>query len=305
MSVTVTRVDSYRDFGACLHVTNGIIEAFATIDQGPRIIHFGLTGGKNLFWTDDDGQSVFVKPGLDKLFGRGDKYYILGGHRLWASPEDPTRTYYPDTAPVAYTITPSGCVLNAAPQHELGLQMSIELKMSADSPEISVRHRIQYGGSEPLTLAPWAITQMAPGGIMAFPQSKLDLELLPDRVFVIWPYTDMSDKRLTWADDYIALRHDAAMSRPLKIGTHNRHGSAIYSNDGVVFKKIWNVIPNAVYPDYGCSFESYTNRLFLEFETLAPLVTLEPNQSATHEEIWSCCEDSETDIVKLLDKYCR
>ena len=41
------------------------------------------------------------------------------------------------------------------------------------------------------------------------------------------------------------------------------------------------------YPDFGCSFEMYTDNKFLEMETLGPLATLGQGQSVTHTEHWS------------------
>jgi hypothetical protein len=43
----------------------------------------------------------------------------------------------------------------------------------------------------------------------------------------------------------------------------------------------------ADYPDFGCSFETFTNAEILELETLGPLTTLAPGQSASHTERWS------------------
>ena len=41
------------------------------------------------------------------------------------------------------------------------------------------------------------------------------------------------------------------------------------------------------YPDFGCSFETFTNADFLELETLGPLATLAPGESLTHTERWT------------------
>jgi hypothetical protein len=194
-------------------------------------------------------------------------------------------------------------VLTAPAQLGLGLQFSIEVRMDPEAPRVSVRHRILNTGGGIVTLAPWAITQFAPGGLMVFPQSKQDIDLLPDRVFVVWPYTDMGDKRLKWHDDFVSLRPDDT-NRALKIGTLNLKGYALYQNKGVVFKKIWAPLPSAEYPDFGCNFETYTNRLFIEIESLAPLSTLYTNQSATHEEEWLCYAEQETlDEAGLIAKY--
>jgi hypothetical protein len=303
MPTTVTRVDSYQNFGACIHITNGLVELYATTDYGPRIIHLSLCGGENLLWTDTKGEAVFHPEGLDLAFGKGDEYRLYGGHRLWSSPEHPLNSYYPDNDPVGATVNPRGVTLTAPAQRGLNLQFSIEVRMENDVPALSVRHRIQNVGDRMVTLAPWAVTQLAGGGLAVFPQSKQDVELLPDRVFVIWPYTDMGDKRLTWADDYISLRPDGT-PRPLKIGTLNRKGYALYHNKGVVFKKLWAPLPRAEYPDHGCNFEIYTNHLFFEMESLAPTATLYEGQSAMHEEEWICYAETENlGETELLEEY--
>jgi hypothetical protein len=50
-------------------------------------------------------------------------------------------------------------------------------------------------------------------------------------------------------------------------------------------KKIeWN--DGAITPDYSCNFEIFTNRKFLEVETLGPTCSLLPGSSASHRETW-------------------
>ena len=303
MPVTVTHVTDYQHFGPCVHITNGVIELYATAGRGPRVIHLSLCGGENLFWADTKSEAVTRVEGLDLAFGKGDEYHILGGHRLWSSPEHVLNSYYPDNDPVEVSVTPQGAVLTAPVQRGLNLQFSVEVRMDPARPSVSARHRIHYTGGGIVTLAPWAITQLAPGGLEVFPQSGQDIALLPDRVFVIWPYTDMGDHRLNWNDGFVSLRPDATR-RALKIGTLNRKGYALYQNKGVVFKKMWTPLSQASYPDYGCNFETYTNHLFIEMESLAPLSTLYANQNATHEEEWLCFAEPETlDEAALIEKY--
>ena len=303
MSVTVKKVNSYQNFGACIHIANDHMELYATIDKGPRVIHCSLLGGENLFWADTKSVAVVNTPGLDKAFGKGDDYHILGGHRLWASPEHVLNSYYPDDEPVAYEMTPSGCILTAPVQKVLGLQFSLEISMDPNAAKVTVLNRITNKSGKAVTLAPWAITQLDPGGLEVFPQSKEDTGLLADRVYVVWPYTDMGDKRLTWADDYISIRPDNTL-RSCKIGCFNRKGYALYLNKGAVYKKVWNPILDAEYPDYGCNFETFTNEHFIEMESLAPLTTLKNGESATHSEDWLCfAEPDNLDEDGLLKKY--
>ena len=43
-----TELKDYLDYGKVLCLTNGVIEAYVTIDVGPRIIRFGFVGGQNI-----------------------------------------------------------------------------------------------------------------------------------------------------------------------------------------------------------------------------------------------------------------
>ena len=42
----------FENYGNCLSVSNGMIEAVVTIDVGPRIIYFGFIGGENVLYND-------------------------------------------------------------------------------------------------------------------------------------------------------------------------------------------------------------------------------------------------------------
>ena len=45
-------------------------------------------------------------------------------------------------------------------------------------------------------------------------------------------------------------------------------------------------LASAAYPDFGCSFETFTNADMLEVETVGPLATLEPGKGVQHVEHW-------------------
>lgn len=65
--------------------------------------------------------------------------------------------------------------------------------------------------------------------------------------------------------------------------------------NGTVFEKSYEPQQEAVYPDFGCSFELYTNDKILELEALGPLATLASGGQAVHKEIWKLapCADIE------------
>src|SRR5262249_54312551 len=77
--------------------SNPDAELVITLDVGPRVISYKLTGGKNVF-----------KEFSDQLGKSGEKDWVArGGHRLWTAPEDLTRTYAPDNGPVKYQELPA------------------------------------------------------------------------------------------------------------------------------------------------------------------------------------------------------
>jgi len=60
-----------------------------------------------------------------------------------------------------------------------------------------------------------------------------------------------------------------------------------YVLNGEAFIKRAEANPGETYPDFGCSFETFTNNEFLEMETLSPLTRLPPGKTAEQIEHWS------------------
>ena len=46
--VTVKEISSFKDYGRCVSISNGVIEAYVTVDLGPRIIKFGFVDGQKV-----------------------------------------------------------------------------------------------------------------------------------------------------------------------------------------------------------------------------------------------------------------
>jgi hypothetical protein len=132
---------------------------------------------------------------------------------------------------------------------------------------------------------------MAPGGlaIAAFPpRGSHDEILLPTNPLTMWAYTNFSDPRWTFTQKYVTLRNDPANKEPQKAGLFNPKTVGAYLNNGTLFAKRSEAPGNSEhYPDFGCSFETFTNHAFLELESLAPLIDLKQGESATHVEHWS------------------
>ncbi len=277
----------YGAFGKCLEISNGLVQVLVTLDFGPRIIRYSFVDGENIMFEDPERTFFHKGEDMDKAYGKGATWYTYGGHRLWASPESVPKTNYPDNNPVQVELTDSGAVFTA-PEQIWNQQINVvAVSLAEDSTEVTVKHSIINTAAWPVTLAPWPITVVGVGGVEVIPQASSEPRVQPNRVFALWTYTNPADPRLTWMERYIAVKQMPEYTKPFKIGLNNPHGFALYFNHGDVFVKQFDVVQNGNYPDGGVSYETYTNRLFLEMESLGELKTLKTGEKAEHVERWS------------------
>jgi hypothetical protein len=228
----------------------------------------------------------------DQLGKSGEAWWMMrGGHRLWVAPEVVPDTYALDNGPVKATVNGEEITLLQPVEPETSLQKEISIRLNAGA-EITVAHSITNAGSKPRKIAPWALSQMAPGGIgiAIFPPRGCHEECLqPTHPLVMWAYTDFSDPRWRLTKKYLILKQDPANESPQKAGFFHKHTAAAYLLDGDLFVKRYRADPSVTYPDFHSSFQIFTNGSFLELETLGPLNDLAPGESVTHVEHWSLC----------------
>jgi hypothetical protein len=195
-----------------------------------------------------------------------------------------------------------------------GIQKEMDITLIGDQPHVEVRHLLENKGLWAIELAPWALTVLNLGGVAVVPQSDWETvdNLLPNRVVTLWPYTDMGDPRVHWGSRHILLRQDPQREPPIKVGTNSTEGWTAYYRRNQLLIKCFDYEPEAIYPDGGCSVETYTNNLFLELETLGPLTVLEPGEVVEHVEHWFlydqmepvATEDDVERIVRQLAEQC-
>jgi hypothetical protein len=278
-AVKVEKIE-YRGWKDCWRITNGDVELIVTGDVGPRIIRYGFIGGQNLF-----------KEYPEQLGKFGEREFQLrGGDRVWKAPEDPIATWAPDNVPVEVTATAAGLVARAPVEPMTQLQKEIEVSMAPSGSQVTVSHRIWNRSLFTLEFSPWALTMMAQGGIAitAFPpRGKHPINLEATNPLVMWAYTDLSDKRLSFTKKYLALRQDPANASAQKVGLFNTDTWAAYLLNGEMFIKRAKAESGKVYPDFGCSFETFTNNDFLELETLGPLAKVPPGGRVEQVEHWA------------------
>ncbi len=153
-------------------------------------------------------------------------------------------------------------------------------------------HRVWKAPEDPIaTWAPDNVSvqvQITPQGLIAFPPRGKHPEVLAaTNPLVMWAYSDLSDKRWLFTRKYLSLRQDPANPEPQKLGLFNANTWAAYFVHGDLFLKRYQAEPDKTYPDFGASFETFTNAEFLELETLGPMTKVEPNGSVAHIERWS------------------
>ena len=288
-----TTVDIHKN---CIELTNGNFRIAVTTEVGPRIIGGWIGKSDNIFQTLPVGD------------GGKDEFQLYGGHRLWHSPEAKPRSYIPDNNPVKVSEVANGFEFTAVPEAATGIQKSFIIE-SIDN-GFRLTHKLKNCGLWPVTLAPWALSIMAKGGMAILPQTR-DISanpFAPDRRLVLWPYSSYSDPRIVYGENYICLKQDSAAEKPCKIGMNADEGWIGYVNHGCALIKYFEVFDqqDMEYPDFGCNVESYSCNRFCEIETVAPLYELQPEEECEHVEFWQGIADlpeinSEADIAKYIE----
>ena len=292
---------NYAGWPNSYRIANGEVEAVITSDVGPRIMRYGFVGGQNFF-----------KEFAGQLGTSGEPVWMpRGGHRVWIAPEDRVKSYAPENGPVAVEVHGDVLIATQPVEPLTGIEKQLTVKMAAAGTGVEVIHRLRNAGAEPCRLAVWALTMLANSGvgIHGFPPRGTHPEVLaPTNPLVMWAFTDLADPRWRLSKKYLALRQDPDNPVPQKLGSfHPRTWGAYLLNGELFVKRVAAEGEPTQYPDYGCSFETFTNADFLELETLGPLTDLPPGEGVSHVERWSAhrnveltrWDDAELDEVVL------
>jgi hypothetical protein len=282
----------------CVSLENKTIQLLISRSVGPRILSLKFTDGENIFAELPD--FVVECPG-------SGTFHSYGGHRLWHAPEELSRTFLPDDSPVEICPIENGYRATQNVEVKTGLQKSLEIRLHDDSPRVVITHRLSNHGLWPVTTAPWAITQLKTGGVAILPLSCADTKQLPNRTLTLWPYTDLSNPNVSFGKQHIRVRVDMKENEAFKVGFPNPRGWLAYWLNGTLFVKRATYEAQSNYFDFGSSSECYCNDEFLELETLAPISTIQPEESVTHVETWQLfknidCPRDEKDIQMLVQK---
>ncbi|MDD5707579.1 MAG: hypothetical protein PHR35_16785 [Kiritimatiellae bacterium] len=267
-----------------IRLANAQVELIVTRDVGPRILRFAYAGGTNVFAEFADQQG-----------GTGEgEWMIRGGHRLWAAPEAKPWSYELDNVPYeAADEIENGVRVRQAPGPVTGLAKQMEIALAPDENKVTVKHTLTNQSRKRVKCAVWALSVMGPDGqaVIPLPAKIPHTERLThNQNWSLWGYTDLSDPRWSLGRDCLLFRQDRSRG-PNKIGIAHREKWVAYQREDLLFVKYFDFQEGADYPDGGVNFETFSNEQMLEIESLGPLVSLKPGESATHVEAWKLSRD--------------
>jgi hypothetical protein len=271
----------------------GPYEVAAATGFGPRLVGLIYGGGPEILARLDPIVGIDI-PDLGR-------FRFHGGHRLWVSPESPPVTYAPDDHHCAVTTGSEGLTITA-PVDAAGFVK--ELRVTWDGVNLIVEHRVEWAGRQPIKAGPWGITQLPLGGVAIMPIRPADGQssFQADCSLVLWPYTDLDDRRISWQARAVVV--NAHTGPRLKLGTGPGPPRLGYLREGQLFIK--HAEPGVVgeYPDRGAVGQLFVNEAFCELETVGPIVSMEPGSETWHREAWEAreCPDLDTALGIILER---
>ncbi|MGC2240839.1 MAG: hypothetical protein WA726_08370 [Acidimicrobiia bacterium] len=243
----------------------------------------------------DDGPEIFASlPDSVTVESPLGRYRFRGGHRLWAAPERPEISYAPDEHECQVAAT-SESISIVAPADAVGLIK--EMRITLDDDALIVDHALTRSETGAFEVGPWAITQLPLGGMAVLPvKGPVETRVTPNRELVLWPYTTLDDRRLSWTEDAVVV--EATSGPSLKVGSGPAPGSLGYLKDRQLFIKSFTASGMSL-PDRGAVGQVFTNEDFCELESLGAVTDLQAGSQFWHRETWHVfsCEDLPTAVA--------
>jgi hypothetical protein len=280
----------------CVEFTFDEINLLATRSVGPRILSLEFKNSSNIFAELPDQYLEFQN---------GKKYNFFGGHRLWSAPEIPEITYSPENTPVEVSHENGIVSMVKEADPVTGIRKEIRIQPSRFENTLIIDHVLKNESEISITIAPWAITQLKVEGtaILPFNESvEKENPYLPNRSLILWPYSDLYDKRISYSNEYIVV-HSALGGGPLKLGIPNSQNWLAYLHNNILFVKITKNHGKNCELDMGAAGQCYCNDKFIELESLGRLKTLSPGDDIGHREIWKLAKVNIDDDIDNFQEF--
>jgi hypothetical protein len=274
MTVKIEKV-SFRGWKNCVKIADEKAEAIVSADFGPRILFFGMPQGKNHLYVDDGAAG--------KKFGK-DEFAFYGGHRTWHAPERSDRNYIADNNECEVVCGDNFVTVTAPLEKETATRRAMKLTLADDV--LTVSNIIENRNLFDVKFAAWGITQLVSGGSLVVPTDCPDTGLVANRAVSLWSYSDMNDERIYWGSKYIAVTPQDKPVPPLKFGFTSAEKKCVYFNHDQAFVMESQYGAEGEFPDFGCNFECYSGRGYIEAEWLSPMRVLRTGEILTLNETW-------------------
>jgi hypothetical protein len=274
--ILVKELEDFKSLGKALKLGDSQYEIIVLLEAGPRIMHFSKPGGENIL----EDQVPLSEPLPD-----GHTWKLMGGHRVWHSPEAFPRSYLNDCDKLErYELSDDGILLVQKEEPWSQIQKMIDIRFMGS--HLRVTNRLVNKGAWEIDMGVWSLTVGSRGGRAVCPVVQRNTGLLPNAHYVSWPYSRLNDKRVYWGQKYIVVENDVADPSAFKFGYPNEYGYAAYFNKGLCFIKKFPYDMGANYPDNGCSWETYSSDWGIELECLSPIRKVKPNSAIEMTDEW-------------------
>jgi hypothetical protein len=250
----------------------GKMELIAVADIGPRILWFGLSGGKNVLFEDNNDKYV------------RKNWRLHGGHRFWIGPE--TENAFSPANDLCQASIGKDVLQIAQPTDPMGLQKILEISHCKESGSFAIRHIVKNVGNLLFPGCIWTLTVSLPGNVVVpWAAGSKSWQCNMVRYWKCWDghTTDPASRQWKPAKDYFAVEPTGEEG---KVGLYSERGFLALIHKNYTFVKTYNPIIEGTYPDGGSNIELFTCKNFVELETLSPMYTFHPGKEYCHTEHW-------------------
>lgn len=251
-------------------LTGDGIEVTLDCSRGPRVTSL-LADGTQLM--------AELSPPVYAEASTGPRIELTGGHRLWVAPEVPELTYGFDDLTGGLVRDGDAVVVEDA-----DTPLARRVRATLAGRTVLLQHTVTVAGGPSVRIAPWALSQLRPGGTVVLPVSRSDRDdhgLQASGSVITWPYTDLADERYSFTGDAVVVDSTLDDRPPTKIGVDGLAGWAAYVLDDIVLVMRWMPpAPDAALADLGAVAQTYIAPRFVELECLGAVRAVEPGGRA-------------------------
>ena len=311
-------------------LSNGIVSAVCVPEIGGRLMQFSLGGrdylfmnadllGKRFSYDEHAGDGTILNW---KNYG-GDKTWPApqgwDGEGQWHGPPDPVLDSGRYTAATSQNDASASVSMTSPPDERSGLQITRKLSLSPASSRLRLDLTFENISRREIRWSIWDVAQLAcvadDGALNDDSWLYIPTDPTSEPAYDILFGEDNAQYQLDAANNMLAVRYQGLVG---KIGVHSPAGwlAFVDGRAGSALCMQFDYQPGAAYPDNGATVECWTESpgapspipirspgYILEAETLSPLYTLAPGETASTRVVWSAAS-CPTPVVSVNNLGC-